>query len=134
MHELALPPLTVILQGVAFFFSIYIAGFVYGHESVISYLHRRLPDFDRKKAPWKQTESLTRAKTAARDYFPLYWYWGNMRIGIALCAVLIAIDLESGTLRAGAVAALAIGLCNYLLYRTSKQERWNPRDTDKQVG
>lgn len=122
--------LAAALQGLAFFVSVLLLGFAYGHEKVLRRLILQEPDFDRSKAPWTQPDCYARVKIKARDYFPKYWYWGNIRAALVFCLLALLTDLSgaSGACRAGELAAGLIAVTNALLFFACKHPTW-PSDS-----
>ena len=70
------------LQGTAFFTSVLLIGFVIGHEAVIRHFLLRERGYQKGKPAWQQQDCYTSAKRKSMSYFPLYWYWGNIRSGV----------------------------------------------------
>jgi len=115
-------------QGAAFFISIFLIGFVWGHEKVIHCILVKEPDYDKKKPPWRQQECYKRAKAKARRFFPLYWYWGNIRSALVFWVLAILSTAESGAVSAPELAAGMIMLANLVLLFASNQARWDKED------
>lgn len=114
-------------QGAAFCVSILLIGFVWGHEKVIRYLVVREPDYDKKKAPWQQ-ECYKVAKAKARTFFPLYWYWGNVRAALMFWLLAILYSTDPDVVGAPELSAGIIVLVNVILFFSSRQTRWEKVD------
>ncbi|MGH9550797.1 MAG: hypothetical protein ACRD3W_15555 [Terriglobales bacterium] len=119
------PLVIAFCQGTAFFVSILLIGFVYGHETVIKHFLSLDLDFNKKKPSWQQPELYARAKMKARDYFPLYWYWGNVRSAMLFWVLALVSSVDVRMPGAPEIAAAVIMLGNLGLLFTSKQQRWD---------
>ena len=120
------------IQGAAFFVSICIIGFAWGHEKVIRSLLPKESDYDPAKPAWSQTECHARVKIKSRDFFPKYWYWGNIRASLIFCLICLFTDLSgtSGTCRAGELAAGIIAVVNAIMFMTCKQAAWDYKSNE----
>jgi hypothetical protein len=113
-----------VLQGTAFFTSVLLIGFIIGHESVIRHILERERGYQKGKPAWQQPECYAVAKRKSRAFFPLYWYWGNVRSGVLFWLPAFALSADSSVPTAAVMAASLIIATNLVLYFTSKQPRW----------
>ena len=111
-------------QGAAFFISICIIGLVWGHETVIRHFLVKEPDYDKSKPPWNQPECYKRAKEKSRIFFPLYWYWGNIRSALVFWLFAVLTTAELGQVSPAELSAGAILLGNLVLYLVGKRDSW----------
>lgn len=120
--------ITSLATGAAFFVAQLLIGFVWGHEAVIHTLADRDPHVTPKKPLWTQAESCSRIKHAARAFFPLYWYWGNVRSAVVFAVIAFASSPDMLRPAQAFIASLLILFANLILLRTSKQPHWKATD------
>lgn len=118
-------------QGAAFFTSILLIGFVLGHETVIRHFIVREATYQKAKPSWQQPECYGIAKRKAREFFPLYWYWGNIRSGLLFWLLALLLGSESRIPSAAMMSASLIILTNILLYFSARQKRWDTSAEDQ---
>jgi hypothetical protein len=111
-------------QGTAFFISIALLGFMYGQEKVTSSIYAKDPDYDGTKPAWQQPEVMKRAKLKSRTFFPVFWYWGNVRASLLMCAAAVVTEFTMPTkfARAAEIAALIVAATNAGLFLNYKKE------------